>query len=191
MTHDTTRVYPIDVPNLLSRNKRSISAIEADRAGIDTTRTFFVEFDNVQPTTLDGDNFELITRVTTSPTRPGVRCSQISLVVWGESSAHSFDVMKPGCAYWSNVQFSERIKTGRRDDVSFLGADLRAGGTLKLRVTDQQAHLFINDRLAYKTRYTTPLRRIHGVRMLFAGVGVVHSFSLRDLKSGAAFNGNL
>lgn len=189
MMHDTTRVYPIEIPNLFKNSQRRVSAAQAARAGIDTNRTFFIEFVNAQATAIDGDNFELTTRLTTSPTRAGVRCSQVGLTVWGESRLHQFDVMKPGCVYWADMQFSEQFKSGQREDLSFLGADLRAGGTLKLRVVNQRVRLFINDRPVYETRYAQPLKRIYGVNLQFSGVGTVHSFLLKDLKTGTVFEG--
>lgn len=190
MMHDTSRVYPIEAPDLFADKRRSVSALEAARAGVDTNRTFFMEFINSHPTGIDGDNFELRTQVKTSPDRAGVRCSQIGLTVWGESSQHTFDVMKPGCVHWINLQTSEVAKKSHRDDLSFLGADLRQGGTLTLRVVNKQASIFINGRKVYETHYKQPLARIYGVKIRFAGIGTINTFSLKDLKSGQVFDGN-
>ncbi|RIV19077.1 hypothetical protein DYU11_26650 [Fibrisoma montanum] len=190
MMYDTTRVYPIDIPDLFVTGKRSISATETAHAGIDTNRTFFIEFANTQATDIDADNFELTTHVLTSPTRTGVRCSQVGVTVYGESSKHSFEIIKPGCVYWSQIQLSEQVKWGQRDDLRFLGADLRTGGTLTLRVVKQRAHVFINGRQVYEASYQHPLHRVYGVNIRFAGIGTINSFSLKDLKTGKAFAGN-
>ncbi|NEU70196.1 hypothetical protein GK091_25185 [Spirosoma agri] len=190
MMHDTSRVYPIEVAHLFTGGRRSVSAPEAARAGIDTNRTFFMEFINSHPTRINGDNFELTTHLRTSPDRAGVRCSQIGITVWGESSQHMFEVMRPGCAHWILLQNSDVQKSGQRDDLSFMGADLRSGGMLTLRVIDKQAAIFINNQQVYKTSYTKPLHRIYGVKIRFAGVGTVDSFSLNDLKTGSVFDGS-
>jgi hypothetical protein len=95
MMYDTTRVYPIDFPDLFKGSRYSISATEIARAGVDTSRTFFVDFDNSHITNIDGDNFEFSTRVATSHDRPGVRCSQVRVILLGESSSHLITVMKP------------------------------------------------------------------------------------------------
>ncbi|GAA4410756.1 hypothetical protein GCM10023187_35750 [Nibrella viscosa] len=190
MMYDTSRVYPIERKNLFLDGQRSISAVEAVKAGVDTNRTFFIEFVNTQVTNIDGDNFELTTAVVTSPTRTGVRCSQVSITVNGELSNHSFDVMKPGCEYWTHLILSEQYKIGQQDDLRFMAADLRAGGTLKLRVLDQHAQLFINGRKVYEARYQKPLKRVYGVSIKFAGIGKVNSFTLKDVKTGNEFNGN-
>lgn len=190
MVHDTTRVYPIEVDDLFHHGKKSITASELARAGIDTNQTFFVEFINTQATKIDGDNFELTASVTTSPIRTGVRCSQVGLTVFGERSRHSFDVIKPGCVYWSHLQLSERYRSGQYEDLSCMGADLRAGGTLKLQVANQHVRLFIDGHQVVTGQYTVPLRQIYGVKIRFAGVGSVQTYSLKDLKTGAVFNGN-
>ncbi|GAB3018610.1 hypothetical protein [Spirosoma pulveris] len=190
MMHDSSRVYPIDVRNLFVGGQRSISTQEAARAGIDTNRTFFMEFINSHPTTINGDNFELSARVSSSPDRAGVRCSQVGITVWGESSQHAFEVMKSGCAHWMQLQNSDVQKNGHREDLTFMAADLRAGGTLMLKVIDRQAAIFINDRKVYETRYTKPLNTIYGVKIRFSGIGTVHSFVLKDLKTGTLFDGN-
>lgn len=188
MMHDTSRVYPIDVARLFTGGRRSVSALEAAHAGVDTNRTFFMEFINSHPTQIDGDNFELTTQLKTSPDRAGVRCSQVGITVWGESSQHMFEVMRPGCAHWILLQNSDVQKSGQRDDLSFMGADLRQGGTLMLRVIDRQATIFIDNRPVYRTHYKKPLHQIYGIKIRFAGVGTVDSFSLKDLKTGALFN---
>ncbi|GAB4020098.1 hypothetical protein GCM10028808_60110 [Spirosoma migulaei] len=190
MMHDTTRVYPIEVRHLFGNGQRSVSAREAAHAGVDTNRTFFMEFINSHPSAIDGDNFELITQVQTSPDRAGVRCSQVGLTVWGESSQHLFDIIKPGCVHWTNLQTSDLLKNGQRDDLSFLGADLRSGGALKLEVVNKRVRIFINKRMVYETHYTTPLQRVYGVRIRFSGIGTVNSFLLKDLKTNKVFDGS-
>ncbi len=189
MMHDTSRVYPIGIVHLFTKGRRRVSALEAARAGVDTNRTFFIEFINSHPTRIDGDNFELTTHLKTSPDRAGVRCSQVGITVWGESSQHLFEVMRPGCAHWILLQSSDIQKSGQRDDLSFMGADLRSGGTLTLRVIDKQAVIFINNQPVYKTSYTLPLHQIYGIKIRFAGLGTVDSFSLKDLKTGSVFDG--
>lgn len=190
MKHDTSRVYPIEVKGLFTNGRRSISAIEAAHAGIDTNRTFFMEFTNSHPTEIDGDNFELTAHVRSSPDRAGVRCSQVVITVWGESSQHVIEVMRPGCVHWLHLQNSDIHKYGQRDDLSFLGADFRSGGTLTLKVVDKQVVIFINNRKVYTTHYTRPLHRIYGASIRFAGIATVKSFSVKDLKTGALFDGS-
>lgn len=190
MMHDSTRVYPIQVTDLFSKKRNTVNAREVSRAGVDTNRTFFVDFINTQPTNINGDNFDLITRVRTSPDRAGVRCSQVRLTIYGEWSQHYIELMKPGCLHWCKLQFSEIVRNGRTHGLNFLGADLREGGTIRLRVENKRAQIHINGKLVYETAYQRPLNRIYGLGVMFSGVGAIESLALTDLKTGKAFDGN-
>lgn len=190
MMYDTTRVYPIEAPSLFADGYNSISATQIARAGVDTNRTFFVNFINTRRTGIDGDNFELLIDVKASPPRPGVRCSQVRVTVFGDSSNHMVDVMKPGCAHWSKLQFSELHKDGRTEGPNFLGADLTTGGTVSMTVVNRRATLLINGKEVYKNAYKKPLRHIYGLDIMFAGVGTIRSVRLKDLNTGKQFAGN-
>ncbi|MDQ6480144.1 hypothetical protein [Dyadobacter sp. LHD-138] len=190
MMYDTTRVYPIDFPDLFKGSRYSISATEVAHAGVDTSRTFFVDFDNSHITNIDGDNFEFSTKVTTSHDRPGVRCSQVRVLLLGESSSHLITVMKPGCLHWTTAHFSEIKKQGKVDNLDFLGADFSKGGTIGLKVVNKHAVLYLNDKQVFSIAYKQPLKQIYGVEITFAGIGTIHALNLKDIKTGRTFDGN-
>lgn len=190
MMFDTTRVYPINTSNLFARGKNGVNSLEVSRAGVDTNRTFFVKFLNTQETDIDGDNFNLAVRLKTSAERPGVRCSQVRIIVFGAESNHFIDVMKPGCEHWTNMQFSEVSKPGEFNKLDFLGVDLQGGGTIALNVQKQTAKLSINSSEVFRTTYKKPLKKIYGLGITFSGIGQIESVSLKDISSGAAFKGN-
>jgi hypothetical protein len=190
MMYDTTRVYPIEIPNLFAGGKTSVSALEASHAGIDTNRTFFVDFINTQITDIDGDNFDLFVKLKTSPSRPGVRCSQVRVNVMGEHSKHLVDAMKPGCVHWTDLQFSEIYKQGESNQLNFLGVDLHEGGSMQIKVENKHARIFINSKQVYEISYQKPLKKIYGLGITFSGIGSIQSVLLKDLKTGRAFSGN-
>ncbi|MCE6990510.1 hypothetical protein [Dyadobacter sp. CY323] len=190
MMYDTTRVYPIEIADLLISGKKSVSALEVSHAGVDTNRTFFVKFINTHITHIDGDNFDLFIKLKTSPSRAGVRCSQVRVTVFGETSKHLFDVMKPGCVHWTDLQFSEINKQGESNQLNFLGADLHQGGSVQMKVVNKHARVFINEKQVYETDYLEPLKQIYGLGITFAGIGEIHSVLLKDLKTGKTFDGN-
>jgi hypothetical protein len=190
MMYDTTRVYPIEIPNLFAGGKTSVSALEASHAGIDTNRTFFVDFINTQITDIDGDNFDLFVKLKTSPSRPGVRCSQVRVNVMGEHSKHLVDAMKPGCVHWTDLQFSEINKQGESNQLNFLGVDLHEGGSMQIKVENKHARIFINSNQVYEISYQKPLKKIYGLGITFSGIGSIQSVLLKDLKTGRAFSGN-
>lgn len=188
MEHDTTRVYPIDGDKLFKNRSLKVSTFDLLRSGVDTTHTFFVSFINAQPLDIDGDNFELKSSVFTSEPRPGVRCSQVILELSGEKANHSVMLIKPGCVSWAYLHFSDISKDGENDDLSALGADLKDGGNIALRIADKRVRLFIRDKLVYEAKYETPIGNIYAVKISFSGIGAVRYLQLRDLNSNKEFD---
>ncbi|MGJ7030090.1 hypothetical protein [Niabella hirudinis] len=188
MKHDTTRVYPVTEFSADSARDLTVNPIGLFHSGVDTNRTFFVHFVNTKKSGISGDNFELTALIKTSKLRPGVRCSQVNIEVFGERSKHIAEIIKPGCVAWARLRFSDIYLTGDRSDLRSLGADLSNGGVIKLRVQNKKASLFLNDKLVYKTDYTLSLGTVTGIDINFAGIGVIRSFELKDLNSGQQFN---
>jgi hypothetical protein len=186
MQNDTTRVYPI--PRKISIvPDYHVSTKELINAGVDTNKTFFVSFANVRPTHISADNFEFSADIKTSAERPGVRCSQTDIIIYGERAYHSLSIIKPECIAWSFYQFSEMIKKGDKSDLREFGHDLTNGGTVKLRIENQHVVLFIDEKEIFKTTYCQAIGKLMGVKIRFAGIGSFKNFSLADLKTGEKF----
>lgn len=183
MMHDSTRVYPVN-GNLFKGPELKVSVDELFHAGIDTNRTFFVHFVNSKPLNINGDNFELAADVVASQFRPGVRCSQVNIDVYGEKSKHSIMIIKPGCVSWAHLYFSDVKIDGKTSDLRFIGTDLSNGGIIKLRVQDKKVSLFINSKPVYKTTYHSPLKKIYGVGISFSGIGIMRKIKVQDLSTG-------
>jgi hypothetical protein len=146
---------------------------------------------NTQPTKISGDNFELSCKLNSSEERPGVRCSQIMTVIYGEKSYHKLFLMKPGCEAWTNLTFSEFYRDGREDDLNFLAADFSKGGDLKLRIENKKVSVVLNGVEVYTAQYNFPLGNIYGIKIAFAGVGKVYDVALKDLQTGLPFNSGM
>lgn len=184
---DTSRVYPILKAEIAQSKAFNVSTLEVFKAGIDTNRTFFVHYANIKPTNINGDNFELTIYVTSSLARPGVRCSETHISIYGENDKHYIGIIKPECAAWNIYQFSEKHKDGTKDDLRALGYDLSAGAVVTLRVENKKVKLLINAKEIFQTKYAQPIGKIMGVKISFAGIGHFESLSIRDLKTGELF----
>ncbi|MES2652001.1 MAG: hypothetical protein V4663_09680 [Bacteroidota bacterium] len=187
MQHDTTRVYPISRNIDIEQQNHLISPKELLDAGVDTNKTFFVAFANVKPTTINADNFELSGDFKTSASRPGVRCSQVDIVIYGENDWHNLSLIKPECVAWSFFKFSEIGKDGDKNDLRTLGHDLTNGASLKLRIENKHVKLYIEGKEVFKTSYQKPIGKLMGVKFMFAGIGSFQNFQLSDLKTGEKF----
>lgn len=181
---DTTRVYPLPDPAFGPRGM-AVTAAAVHDAGMDTLHTFFVDFTNTHPFDITADNLDLAARLHTSAPRPGVRCSQVMLTLFGEKARHELLLLKPGCASWVHLRFSEKLLDGRQEDLSKVGANLEAGGEVHLRIVNRQASLYINDKLLYKVAYRQPLGQLYGFRISFAGIGGIENFHITGLDGRA------
>jgi len=185
--NDTTRVYPVSVPDIEKQGMVQVFSKDAFHAGVDTLHTFFISFANIKPTNISGDNFQLSTKITTSGSRTGVRCSQVDVYVYGEVSRHYLGIIKPECVAWTGYRFSENIKNGKKHDLRAMGYDLSNGGKLELRVENKQVSVFIDNRKIFNTNYYNSIGRIMGVNISFAGIGHFEDFRLSDLESNEVF----
>lgn len=181
MPTDTMRVYPVENLGIASGEGLSANAVNLYHSGIDTGHTFFVNFINASPLGISADNFELTVVAQTSESRPGVRCSQIDVTVYGEKTKHSFTLMKPGCEAFNKAFFSDWLGSGIYSDLSALSADLTKGGKIRLTVIDKKVTIFINEKEVFKTTYHISAGNIYGVGVMFSGIGKIFEVKLRNL----------
>ncbi|MBO9620467.1 MAG: hypothetical protein J7539_15685, partial [Niabella sp.] len=87
-------IYPLTEFIIDGVKPLTVTPTELFHSGVDTNRTFYVHFVNAKKSGINGDNFELTAGITTSPLRPGVRCSQVNIEVFGEGSKDVAEVIK-------------------------------------------------------------------------------------------------
>ncbi|MDF2193483.1 hypothetical protein [Paraflavitalea sp. CAU 1676] len=184
---DTTRVWPIERP-LFHQDKMEVSVEDVLHAGVDTNKTFYVHFSHTTPMDISGDNLELQTSLTTSALRPGVRCSQVIVTLFGEKGKHVIMLIKPNCTRWAILRLSENWQEGKSSDLSRLGYDFSSGGRVKMQVENKNVRFWFNDSLAYRTAYNQAIGQLYGVRLSFSGIGSVNNFSLKDLATNKTFH---
>ncbi|MGM9477181.1 hypothetical protein ACS5PU_12150 [Pedobacter sp. GSP4] len=166
---------------------KGFSWADAAKAGRDTIKPFFLNFVNIKKTNIDGDNFEMLATVKMSDNVKRGRCSDIHFNIYGDVESDYVGVANPECVAWADAKFSEQVVTGLWKDLRSLGTDFSNGGNVKLRVENKKVRFYINGKLAYVTKYNNKLGKVSGVKILFSGLGEVHAFSLRDLKTGETF----
>lgn len=183
MPADTTRAYPIDDQIFTKKGTLSVNTSTLQHSGIDTGHTFFVNFANVRPFSVSADNFQLTASVKTSLKRPGVRCSQVNVIVFGDRTMHSFAIMNKGCEAFTSAQFSDWHASGASTDLSALAADLTMGAELTLQVKNKNVTISLNGQRLFEQTYRSSAGNIYGVNIMFSGVGEIYRVSLRDLKT--------
>lgn len=184
---DTSRYYVLHPQKNISKGIFTAGIDEVTTLGIDTNQAFLVSFNNIKPSQISADNFELSADVKSSVSRPGIKCSQFDILIFGENNRHLIDIMKPECVTWAYYQFSENTKDGEISDLRALGHDLTRGGSIKLTIANKKVRLFINGKMTFSTQYQKPIGKVMGVRIFFSGIGQFSNFRLTDLKTGQSF----
>lgn len=180
--NDTTRVYPILLPKSTNRQiPPDLSIHQILAAGVDTVRTFFTNYANMHHTNISGDNMMMEAFITTSKERPGVRCSQVDIALYGEKDRHELSLIKPECTAWSYYKFSEKYKSGKSEDLRSLGHNLSKGGRIKLTVINKVASLYIEDQKVFEIRYEKSIGNILGINLMFSGIGKFSNFKMESL----------
>lgn len=181
MQNDTVRLYPIfqvDSPQL---KPPIVKIMDLHQAGVDTLKPFFVNYSYVKNSAFLADNISIEADVLASVNRPGIRCSQVDLTIYGTKGSHYFSLMKPECIAWSCFKFGENIKSGKNEDLYFLGHDLSKGGKIRLEIRKQKVAIFLNQKQIFKTQYDQPIGGFMGVNFMFGGIGKVDSLIVKSL----------
>ncbi|MFD1770492.1 hypothetical protein [Sphingobacterium suaedae] len=175
LEHDSLRVYPVAMHAPSFSNPPTVSSSAVYHAGVDTLKTFFLNYAWVKETGIQADNMEFSVDLKTSPNRPGVRCSQVNLVLYGERDKHYITLIKPQCSSWAHYKFSELEKDGERDDLRAFGHDLTAGRNVRVRIKNQMVFIFLENKQIFTTRYERPIGRLLGINIMFSGIGKISS----------------
>lgn len=165
----------------------SLTNSDINKAGIDTVQQFFVNFVNIKDTDISGDGFELVADVRSSDYLKRGHCASINFNIFGNLGAHCAGVANPECTTQANATFSEQVKTGIRNDLRAFGYNLVNGGIFKLNIKNKVVRVFLDNKLIYTVAYQKSIGKIKGVEVRFSGLGEIRSFSLKDLRTGAAF----
>lgn len=182
MQNDTVRLYPILQADSPQISPPTVNIKDLYYAGVDTLKSFFVNYAFVKPSTLVADNISIEADVQASKNRPGIRCSQVDLTVYGTKSSHYFTLMKPECTAWSYFKFGENLKSGKNEDLSNLGHDLSKGGKIRLEIHKQMVTIWLNQKQIFKTSYKRPIGEFKGVNFMFGGLGKVENVIIKGIK---------
>lgn len=176
---DTLRLYPILKGSKNLKNPPLVSSQDIYISGIDTMKAFFINFTYIKPDErISADNLCIEADIQASSSRPGIRCSQADLTVYGSKNSHYFSLTKPECISWSYYKFGEISKSGKNDDLSDFGHDMLKKRKLKLDIKRQKVKIYLDNNLIFITEYTKPVGHFMGINLMFGGIGKVSNIQV-------------
>lgn len=172
---DTLRLYPILQSDQHLAQPPTISMQNVYSAGVDTMKTFFTNFSYIKPENISADNIRIEADIQASQSRPGVRCSQADIIIYGKQNAHYFSLMKPECISWSYYKFGEILKLGKNEDLSKFGHDMVQKRRLRVDIIEQHVHIYLDNNLIFNTKYTKAIGQFMGLNFMFGGIGRIEN----------------
>ncbi|RYE55389.1 MAG: hypothetical protein EOP48_10335, partial [Sphingobacteriales bacterium] len=124
--------FPLKIPITGFLGRKKFNNRDIRKAGQDTLSAFFVNFVNIKETSISGDNFMLQTFVRTAERQLDEKCNGVYINVYGQYDDHYLSINNKECVAWSNANFSETVRDGQINNLSFMGVDLSGGGRIKL-----------------------------------------------------------
>jgi hypothetical protein len=143
------------------------------------TSTFHLvdDFENVS-----GDNFTLQATLKNNYNEKWAVCQQTQVMILGTKSSIILGLSIPGCVSEIGVMMSEVYLSGKKHDLSGLGADLSAYRNLKIEVVEKQLKAYLDEGLIFSEDYNESIGNIAGIRFRFLGAGEVAKVHLRDIQ---------
>lgn len=185
--NDTSGAYPVIGLRALNPKHIYVSNSQLDSAGLNTSKPFMVGFSNIKPSNISGDNFTFSCRIFSERSRPGIACVGTAMLILGSKDKHVVNLFRENCAAFCDYKFSEVRVLGTDKDLHALAFDPLNGGNVVMEVKNKLVSVFLDGKLALRTRYIKPIGKVMGLKIVFNGIGKVISPSLRDLNTGETF----
>lgn len=137
--------------------------------------TFFPEKCDV-----GSDNFRLQVRIRFKAIN-NVKCPMIVHEVCGQSNTLYFFTTLPGCTGNIDLNVGEHFLSGKTNDLSGFGGDIREWQDIEVTVKNKQARFYINRHEVFNTTYAKSPGKITGLVFMSNGLCEIDNVSLKGL----------
>lgn len=118
---------------------------------------------------INSEDFILTTKIKRTGVRND-RCPYIMLEVFCQKNFMFFKTMPPGCSGESIAQFGENFLSGKKNDLSSLGADPGQWLNFEWVVKKKEVEIFLNGKNVFQTSYNNPSGLITGLGFISNGL---------------------
>lgn len=134
----------------------------------------------------EGDNFILRTRIRMKEVKNSA-CPFLMCEVFCQHNFMYFQTTLPGCTSNIDAQFGDHFMSGKTNDLSALGSDVRQWQDLEMVVKDRQATIYIGQREAFTKAYTSSAGLITGLGFISNGLCEIDSVDLKGLNGKVVY----
>lgn len=179
--------YVIPKKYLNNDDSLYISSKELALNGVDTNSAFETEYKIIDtfPLFLDNCNFMAKLRFIEMNSNRGCYYAKIRLI--GISKNINICLTNSQCTSNSQIEISDNKKSGTYDNLSLIIKKPFEWNSIKIKIIDKKAFLFINEELTYQLTYNKELGRLLGIHFKISGIAKIDDVEIRDNKNKFLF----
>lgn len=147
---------------------------------LDPSSSINLTFHKVAPMGVDGDHFQLETRIKNTWYEGGAICQTFKLVLLGRKGAFVIPFSAPGCVADIGLMVNERYESGDRNDLNAFGVDLTEWASIGLVNNHRNLRIYLNNQMIKEIGYQSEIGELVGIRFRFLGAGAVDYLYIRD-----------
>ncbi|MDQ1089571.1 hypothetical protein [Siphonobacter sp. SORGH_AS_1065] len=129
---------------------------------------------------IESENFELTMALQNTFTQVSAPCRQASVMLLGTGGVIEIPLSAPGCVGDLLLRLGEEEIAGNTHNLSSFGVDFTKAVQLKCMASAGVLTISLNEKLAFKGKFSKGIGRIVGVRIAFKGSGIVRNFKLKS-----------
>ena len=153
--------------------------LEKNQIKSDEEKVFFYTY-FPSKITESSDNYNLKARVRMKEIRNN-QCPYIMYEIFSQKYFNFFKSYSKGCASEAIVQFGEKLKYGKKVDLSFLCTDVFKWSDIQIIVKNKTVTIFINQKQAFSSKYDHSSGLITGLGFISNGLCDVDYVELKSL----------
>ncbi|MCE7996271.1 MAG: hypothetical protein HEP71_30105 [Roseivirga sp.] len=126
------------------------------------------------------DEVRLQTRIKHNPHKSDPACTRAILLLKAKNGRASIPIMEKGCYGNYGIGFSEKVISGKTNDLSPLAADLSEYVDVQINIKGKEVSIQVADNPVYSFTYEKALGTLKVAKLMINGLGSVDSFAVMD-----------
>jgi hypothetical protein len=134
---------------------------------LNTFNYYFLSYYNIRNFGVDGDNATFETRFRNNSQEVGALCYDMWFKLLGTRGVLKMHFLSTGCTGFLRMTFGElNISGDNKQNLPQFGIDIQKWKKARLQVIDKTVHIYLEDSLIYKTKYTQSVGSIMGLEVI-------------------------
>ncbi|HEX8378067.1 MAG TPA: hypothetical protein VF602_09620, partial [Pedobacter sp.] len=121
---------------------------------------FQVSYYNIRNFNVDGDNLTFETRFRNNLREGNQLCNDMWFQLRGTDGMLRIHFLTKGCTGYVDLTFGEKTLRGSGQNLAQFGLDIHNWNKARLKLVNKTVHVYVNDSLIYKTKYSESIGSI-------------------------------